>query len=71
MIGKPPFETGTVKETYERILRCEYTWPVNKDVDIGAKNLVTQILRLNPNERLDLSGIENHEFLKFSPTIDV
>jgi len=52
-------------------LRCEYTWPVNKDVDIGAKNLVTQILRLNPNERLDLSGIENHEFLKFSPTIDV
>lgn len=29
LIGRPPFETNTLKETYAKIKKCDYRWRIN------------------------------------------
>ena len=45
LVGKPPFETQTLKETYKRIRANEYHVPSR--VGLQAKNLIRQLLQVN------------------------
>ena len=44
LVGKPPFETQTLKETYKRIRANEYHVPSR--VGLQAKNLIRQLLQV-------------------------
>ena len=75
IIGKPPFETRDVKTTYKRIKMNAYTFPENAIVSEAAKNLIAQILVLDPSKRPTLDQILTHDFFnqgtsipKLSPT---
>lgn len=41
LIGKPPFETDSVEDTYSRILRCDYDFPIGC-ISESAQDLITK-----------------------------
>ena len=62
IIGKPPFETRDVKTTYKRIKMNAYTFPESAIISEAAKNLISQILVLDPGKRPTLDQILTHDF---------
>ncbi|XP_027504962.1 serine/threonine-protein kinase PLK3 isoform X2 [Corapipo altera] len=62
LCGNPPFETSDLKETYRCIKQVEYTLPAF--LSLPAKHLIAGILRRNPQDRLTLEEILDHEFFK-------
>lgn len=64
LTGKPPFETKNIKETYRRIKKIKYQWPVNSDryISAQAKNLISQIFMKSPDERPNLEQMSKHPF---------
>ena len=61
LIGKPPFETSCLKDTYAKIKKNEYTIPPNK-ISVEAKNLINHLLQADPNLRPTMDQILNDEF---------
>ena len=59
-MGKPPFETATLKETYYRITENAYTFP--QSLSHSAKSLIRQCLNPEPSDRPKLDEILAHEF---------
>eukprot|EP01084_Bolivina_argentea_P006977 13166_1 len=64
LTGKPPFETRNIEETYRRINKTRYQWPVNGSHSIShhAKDLVAKILNVDPNKRPNLMQMNAHPF---------
>ncbi|XP_018392373.1 PREDICTED: serine/threonine-protein kinase polo [Cyphomyrmex costatus] len=49
LVGKPPFETSSLKETYSRIKQVQYKTP--QHIGKPAMNMVANMLQLNPSKR--------------------
>ncbi|KAM6114182.1 serine/threonine-protein kinase PLK1 [Pterocles gutturalis] len=60
LVGKPPFETSCLKETYIRIKKNEYTIP--KHINPVAANLIQKMLRSDPATRPTIDELLNDEF---------
>jgi aurora kinase A len=41
LVGKPPFETNSYNSTYEKIIRCDFTFP--SFVSEGAQDLIRKV----------------------------
>ncbi|ELV10543.1 Serine/threonine-protein kinase 6 [Tupaia chinensis] len=61
LVGKPPFETNTYQETYQRISRVEYTFP--DFVTEGARDLISRLLLHNPSQRSTLREVLKHPWI--------
>ncbi|XP_053309047.1 aurora kinase A [Spea bombifrons] len=61
LVGKPPFETETHQETYRRISKVEYQFP--PFVSEGARDLISKLLKHNPNHRLPLKDVLEHPWI--------
>lgn len=62
LVGRPPFETSTLAETYQRILRGTYTLP--SGLSDSARNLLVALLQSEPQGRPSLSEVLEHPFLR-------
>lgn len=62
LFGRPPFETSDVKKTYKRIKMNDYCFPENNDVSDEAKDLISWILKTDPEEWMKLDEILLHGF---------
>lgn len=62
LVGRPPYEDDSVESTYENIRNNRYSFP-NLDISEAAKDLIEKILVLEPERRLTLDEILQHEFL--------
>ncbi|XP_020365256.1 serine/threonine-protein kinase PLK1 [Rhincodon typus] len=60
LVGKPPFETSCLKETYLRIKKNEYNIP--KHINPVAANLIQRMLRSDPSARPNIHELLNDEF---------
>uniref|UniRef100_A0A8D0GZP1 Serine/threonine-protein kinase PLK n=1 Tax=Sphenodon punctatus TaxID=8508 RepID=A0A8D0GZP1_SPHPU len=60
LVGKPPFETSCLKETYIRIKKNEYNIP--KHINPVAANLIQKMLRSDPATRPTIDELLNEEF---------
>ena len=69
IIGKPPFETNNVKETYKRIKMCNYSFPENAIISEPAKDLIQNILVLDPHKRPTLDEILSSDFFNMGTSI--
>jgi len=69
LCGRPPFETSTLKETYERIATGRYSVPSH--VMPTARDLISRLLSHYPHDRPSLSAILRHEFFTsgYMPTL--
>mmetsp|Transcript_5116 Transcript_5116/g.6806 ORF Transcript_5116/g.6806 Transcript_5116/m.6806 type:complete len:143 (+) Transcript_5116:861-1289(+) len=61
-IGKPPFETSEIKQTYKRIRAIQYSFPDNVPISDQAKDLIMRILVLDPTKRPTIDEILDHPF---------
>ncbi|XP_049626150.1 serine/threonine-protein kinase PLK4 [Suncus etruscus] len=61
LIGRPPFDTDTVKNTLNKVVLADYDVPAFLSQD--AKDLIRQLLRRNPADRLSLSSVLDHPFM--------
>lgn len=62
LIGHPPFETKSLRETYNRIRNNEYTIPSR--ISDGAAKLIQKMLQANPANRPSLKEILDDDFFK-------
>ena len=69
IIGKTPFESRDLKTTYNRIKMNSYTFPRNAIISEAAKNLISQILVLDPGTRPTLDQILTHDFFNQGTSI--
>ncbi len=60
LVGRPPFETSSLKETYSRIKHNHYVLP--DSLSPAARDLISKLLTSNPEERPSLDKIVDHEF---------
>jgi len=60
LVGKPPFETTSLKETYSRIKKNEYRIP--QSVSHSARSLITKMLQSNPDARPGIDSVLADDF---------
>ncbi|XP_068945440.1 serine/threonine-protein kinase PLK1 [Petaurus breviceps papuanus] len=60
LVGKPPFETSCLKETYIRIKKNEYSIP--KHINPVAASLIQKMLRSDPASRPTINELLHDEF---------
>jgi polo-like kinase 1 len=51
LVGKPPFETNTVKDTYKKIRENSYSFPLTRTISEKAKRFIRKMLDPNPELR--------------------
>jgi len=51
ILGRPPFETPDVKQTYKKIRENNYSFPENIAISEAAKDLISKILVSDPLKR--------------------
>jgi len=67
LIGKPPYETNEVKETYKRIQENIFSFPNDIFVSEVAKDFIRKTLITNPSQRLNLENMQLHPFITKHP----
>ncbi|CAK4147244.1 unnamed protein product [Aphanomyces euteiches] len=67
LVGKPPFETKDVKNTYKLIRAIEYTFPSDVSISASAKSLIMDFLQKDPLRRPTIASIQAHPFLTNEP----
>lgn len=60
LVGKPPFETSSLRETYARIKQVQYKTPMH--ISKPAMNMVSNMLQLNPVKRPSVSKLLKDTF---------
>ena len=60
LTGGIPFKGNDQNVLNENILKNKIIWP--KDMDISAKNLISKILKTDPNDRISLTDMLKHPF---------
>ncbi|XP_060910946.1 serine/threonine-protein kinase PLK1 [Labrus mixtus] len=60
LVGKPPFETSCLKETYSRIKKNNYTIPWH--INPAASSLIKRMLHADPALRPTVSELQTDEF---------
>ncbi|KAM4050480.1 serine/threonine-protein kinase PLK2 [Anomaloglossus baeobatrachus] len=60
LLGRPPFETTNLKETYRCIREARYSLP--SSLMSSAKHLIANMLSRNPEDRPSLDEIIQHDF---------
>ena len=64
--GHVPFQGNNIETLKSNILHLKIAWP--KDINPDAKDLISKILKLDPNQRMSLEDMLEHPFfLKFFP----
>jgi 3-phosphoinositide dependent protein kinase-1 len=58
--GRPPFKAGNEYQTFQKIVGLEYEFPPG--FPPAARDLVERLLVLDPQRRLSIEHIKNHEF---------
>jgi aurora kinase A len=66
MTGKVPFDGNDYTTVKYNIMKLNISWP--SDIDPEVKDLISKILKKNPNERLSIEKILSHSFFtKYFP----
>jgi len=64
LVGSPPFEARDQKGTYQRIVARDIRWPMKVKLTDDAKDLILKLLVKKPTDRLPLSKVNDHPFIK-------
>lgn len=61
LVGKPPFETESLRETYARIKRGDYKIP--STLDDKATKMIHSMLHSDPKRRPTVRALMNMDFM--------
>ncbi|KAG5331334.1 AURAA kinase, partial [Acromyrmex charruanus] len=68
LVGKPPFYATTNDETYVNIKRLRYNFP--NFVSEDAKDLISKLIVIEPEKRLDMDGVLAHTWIVNNRKVD-
>ena len=63
LVGRPPFESQEVKQTYKKIKACAFSFPEHIEISNRAKDFIRGVIKLVPTQRLNLKQMLAHEFM--------
>jgi serine/threonine protein kinase len=63
LFGKTPFQSDSIESTYKNIRSCKFSFPDDIETSEDPKDLISKILRLDPEDRPSVNEIRNHPFL--------
>ena len=79
VVGKPPFETGSHRQTHEKIRQLDYSFPKETSgaqaqqqaprVSAECRDFVMQCLKSKAHERAELEQLERHPWIVQNTTI--
>jgi len=70
LIGKPPFETGKLKDTYDRIMKQVYSFPSSVTLTSQAKRFINCMLTNKATHRPSIDELKSNPFfLLYTPTM--
>lgn len=61
LLGKPPFETTSLKDTYAKIQKNEYSIPPSR-ISASARSLIQRLLQADPQLRPTMDRVLCDEF---------
>ncbi|XP_028994578.1 serine/threonine-protein kinase PLK4 [Betta splendens] len=61
LMGRPPFDTDTVKHTLSKVVLGEYEMPTH--ISLEAQDLIHHLLQKDPAQRPSLSAVLDHPFM--------
>lgn len=61
LIGRPPFESNSLKETYSRIKKCDYR--LSSNISSTAKQMIMLMLQSDPARRPKVQQLIQHDFM--------
>ncbi|XP_032669183.1 aurora kinase C-like isoform X1 [Odontomachus brunneus] len=61
LVGQPPFYAKSNDETYMNITKLRYTFP--SFVSEGARDLISKLIVVDPEKRLDMDGVLVHPWI--------
>lgn len=61
MVGRPPFKSDAQHSMEDNIVHLRINWP--NTMNLLAKNLISKILKLEPDQRPTLKEILEHQFI--------
>lgn len=61
LVGQPPFETKSLKDTYSKIRKCDYRLPTN--LRKNAADMIIAMLQSDPEKRPTITQLLSFEFL--------
>jgi serine/threonine protein kinase len=61
LVGSPPFEAPTSRETYSRISNVDLRFPAH--VSLDARDLIARLLVKEPTQRMRLADVGRHPFI--------
>lgn len=64
LVGKPPFEHEKNSRTLDNIRKCDYSFPAEAAVVTSGQSFIASLLKTEPDERITLDMLEQHEFVK-------
>jgi serine/threonine protein kinase len=67
LAGRPPFDSGSLAATFDRVRRLEYTLP--EHISAPARDLITRLLQPEPSQRPTFDQIIWHPF--FNPAVSL
>lgn len=65
LVGQPPFETKSLRDTYSKIKKCEYRVP--NFLRKNAADMIIAMLQSNPERRPTIGQLLNFEFICEGP----
>lgn len=65
LVGQPPFETKSLKDTYSKIRKCEYKLPTS--LRKNAAEMIIAMLQGVPDKRPTVGQLLAFEFLNYAP----
>ncbi|KAL0854410.1 hypothetical protein Bca101_059562 [Brassica carinata] len=63
LYGNPPFKAESQKDTFQRIVKIDLSFPATPNVSAEAKNLIIHLLVKDPSKRLSLTKIMQHHWI--------
>lgn len=64
LVGRPPFNEQNLLNLKDKVTKCQFDLPT--DIDVEAKHIITDLLKVNPDQRLGAGAafnkIKNHPF---------
>lgn len=61
LVGRPPFESSSSQETYQKIVSCRIQFP--DFVSSGARSLIMSLLQLKSSNRISLKEVRQHPWI--------
>eukprot|EP00090_Calanus_glacialis_P002905 TRINITY_DN12122_c0_g1_i4.p1 TRINITY_DN12122_c0_g1~~TRINITY_DN12122_c0_g1_i4.p1 ORF type:complete len:895 (-),score=358.86 TRINITY_DN12122_c0_g1_i4:158-2842(-) len=66
LVGKPPFDTAGVRSTLTKVVMADYSLPEHLTAEV--KDLISNLLKKNPTERIRLRDISSHPWMRADPS---